>query len=117
MPKTTAAQRARNFRALSSMRARLSAGAACTGSHPLNATPPSISDMPKALPVTTADARFLSVSWPIKTGMSKKHHAAAGASTTACGSTIPDVDGLERGHAGAFDCLRCARQTSLDPLQ
>lgn len=113
MPKTTAAQRARNFRALSSMRARRSAGAACIGSHPLNATPPSISDMPKELPATTDDAGFLSVSWPIKTGMSKKHHAAAGASTTACGSTIPEVDGLERGSVGAIDCLRCMRQVSL----
>lgn len=115
MPKTTAAQRARNSRAFLSMRARRHAGAARIASHPLAATPPSISNMPKALPaaVDEDDAKFLSVCWPIKSGMSKKHHAAAGASTTACGSAIPEVEGLQRGHVGAIDCLRCTRQTAL----
>lgn len=112
MPKTTAPQRARNFRALSSMRDRLRAGTVRTVSSPLNATPPSISDMPKTLPVEAADAEFMSICWPIKSGMSKKHHAAAGASSTACGSTLPEVDGLQRGQVGEVDCLRCIRQTS-----
>lgn len=100
MPKTTSNQRARNFRAQASMRARILAGAAIPA--PAQAEP--VSQVAKASPECAA------VCWPITSGMSKKHHIAVGSSTTACGSTTPAADGLQLSGVEQVDCLRCTRQ-------
>ena len=98
MPKTTFNQRARKLRAHASMRrARTVADAGHAAPAPV-------------LAPSQFAAAFSSVSWPIKSGMSKKHHIAAGSSTTACGSTLPESDGLQYGSADLVDCLRCTRQ-------
>lgn len=117
MPKTTFNQRARKLRAHASMRrARTVAGAGhaapaeLTAARTLAVDPvPAPVLAPAAAPAPAA-AAFSSVSWPIKSGMSKKHHIAAGSSTTACGSTLPESDGLQYGSADLVDCLRCTRQ-------